>query len=318
MTEFREQFWPGQSAPDFLMPGTPGTRVTFYEQHCGRPTVLVFVTSAGDAPELADLQARAHVLVIVSAISDTPVPSDAICLVDDGRITNAFLGRPAVAKPVVLVLRATLAVEARLEAPGVAEIGRVLDTLLPEPEHLCSGIAPVLMVPNALPPGLCQRLISAHDADHHDSGMLREVDGKVELVPDPRTKKRRDHRLTDPELVEAVTEALRDRLLPAIARAFHYSVTQMENYKVVAYDSATGGYFRPHRDNSTPDARHRRFALSLNLNTGYAGGELVFPEFGACQYRPPAGGAVVFSGTHLHAARDVTAGRRYVLLTFLW
>jgi peroxiredoxin len=56
MTEFREQFWPGQSAPDFLMPGTPGTRVTFYEQHCGRPTVLVFVprrrrrTRAGRSP----------------------------------------------------------------------------------------------------------------------------------------------------------------------------------------------------------------------------------------------------------------------------
>jgi hypothetical protein len=318
MTEFHEQFWPGQVAPDFLMPGPPGTRVTFYEQHCGRPTVLVFAAKAGDAPELADLHGRAHVLLIVSAIPDRPVPFGATCLVDDGRMTHAFLGRAVVEKPVVLILRPTLAVEARLEAPGTAEIERVLGTLLPEPEHLCTGIAPVLMVPNAVPQGLCQRLIAAHDADHHDSGMLREVDGKVELVPDPRTKKRRDHRLTDPDLVEAVTEALRVRLLPSVARAFHYPVTQMENYKVVAYDSATGGYFRPHRDNSTPDARHRRFALSLNLNAGYAGGELVFPEFGACQYRPPAGGAVVFSGTHLHAARDVTAGRRYVLLTFLW
>ena len=318
MTEFHEPFWPGQIAPDFLMPGPPGTRVTFYERHCGCPTVLVFAAKAGDAPRLADLHERAHVLLIVSAISDTVMPSGTTCLVDDGRITQAFLGRPAVEKPVVLVLRPTLAVEARLEAPGAAEIERVVETLLPGPEHLCTGVAPVLMVPNALPQGLCQRLISAHDADHHDSGMLREIDGKVELVPDPRTKKRRDHRLTDPELVEAVTKALRDRLLPAIARAFHYSVTQMENYKVVAYDGATWGYFRPHRDNSTPDARHRRFALSLNLNAGYAGGELVFPEFGACRYRPPAGGAVVFSGTHLHAARDVTAGRRYVLLTFLW
>lgn len=81
---------------------------------------------------------------------------------------------------------------------------------------------------------------------------------------------------------------------------------------------ATGGYFRPHRDNSTPDARQRRFALSLNLNAAYAGGELESPEFGPCLYRPPPGAATVFPGTLLHAAPDVTRGRRYVLLSFLW
>jgi hypothetical protein len=75
------------------------------------------------------------------------------------------------------------------------------------------------------------------------------------------------------------------------------------------FDVATGGYSRPHRYNSTPDAR--RFALSLNLNAAYTVGELEFPEFVPCLYRPPAGAATVFPGTLLHAARDVTRGRRY-------
>ena len=49
----------------------------------------------------------------------------------------------------------------------------------------------------------------------------------------------------------------------------------------------------------------------------YEGGELEFPEFGNDLYLPPAGAAVVFSATLLHAARPVKSGRRYVLLTFV-
>jgi hypothetical protein len=37
-----------------------------------------------------------------------------------------------------------------------------------------------------------------------------------------------------------------------------------------------------------------------------------------CLYRPGAGGAVVFSGSHLHQALPVTRGKRYVLLSFLF
>ena len=62
----------------------------------------------------------------------------------------------------------------------------------------------------------------------------------------------------------------------------------------------------------------RQFAVSLNLNTGdYEGGELEFPEFGDALYLPAIGAAAVFSASLLHAARPVTKGRRYVLLTFL-
>jgi predicted 2-oxoglutarate/Fe(II)-dependent dioxygenase YbiX len=45
---------------------------------------------------------------------------------------------------------------------------------------------------------------------------------------------------------------------------------------------------------------------------------LRFPEYGAYLYRPGAGGAVVFSGSHLHEALPVTRGKRYVLLSFLF
>ena len=64
---------------------------------------------------------------------------------------------------------------------------------------------------------------------------------------------------------------------------------------------------------------HRRFAVSINLNAEeFEGGDLRFPEFGPRTYRPPTGGAVVFSCSLLHEATPVTQGRRYAFLPFLY
>jgi predicted 2-oxoglutarate/Fe(II)-dependent dioxygenase YbiX len=179
-------------------------------------------------------------------------------------------------------------------------------------------MAPVLIVPDVLEPALCACLIQAHAADHAPSGMLRLRDGQPVLEPDARVKQRFDHRLTEPALVAAVTTALARRVLPEIAAAFQYEVSQLEGFKVTAYDAAHGGWFRPHRDNMTPDARHRRFALTIALDDDFDGGGLRFPGFGPTLYRPRPGGAIVFSGALLHEVTDVTRGRRHVLLSFLW
>jgi predicted 2-oxoglutarate/Fe(II)-dependent dioxygenase YbiX len=87
---------------------------------------------------------------------------------------------------------------------------------------------------------------------------------------------------------------------------------------VACYDAAEGAHFRAHRDNTAKGTAHRRFAVSINLNDGYDGGELWFPEFGPRRYRPPAGGAVVFSFSLLHEATRVTRGVRYATLPFLY
>lgn len=76
-------------------------------------------------------------------------------------------------------------------------------------------------------------------------------------------------------------------------------------------------FFRPHRDNLIPELATRRFAATINLNDDYGGGGLRFPEYGPHHYRPPAGGAILFSSSLLHEAVPVVAGRRYALLTFL-
>jgi predicted 2-oxoglutarate/Fe(II)-dependent dioxygenase YbiX len=91
----------------------------------------------------------------------------------------------------------------------------------------------------------------------------------------------------------------------------------MEGVRIGCYDAAEQGYFRAHHDNTTPATEHRRFAITINLNTGdYQGGALRFPDYGPQLYVPPVGGAVVFSCSLLHEVLPVTAGRRFGLFTF--
>ena len=107
--------------------------------------------------------------------------------------------------------------------------------------------------------------------------------------------------------------------MPAILRAFQTRIVQIELPRVGCYDAETGGWFRRHRDNTTPFTAHRQFAVSLNLNPTeqYDGGEVRFPEFGRQLYRPEAGSALVFSCSLLHEAVPVERGRRFGLFTFL-
>jgi hypothetical protein len=57
---------------------------------------------------------------------------------------------------------------------------------------------------------------------------------------------------------------------------------------------------------------------SFNLNAGFDGGQIGFPEYGPRSFKPPVGGAVVFSCSLLHAVSPVTRGRRYAFLPFLY
>ncbi len=182
-------------------------------------------------------------------------------------------------------------------------------------------VAPVLYVPRVFEPEFCRRLIEAFEAgDHVASGTQRaRADGSGEEVIDPEVKLRRDYTVQDPALHAEIKRRIEARVLPEIAKAFFYHVTGLESFRVVRYDAETGGYFKTHRDNTNLSTAHRRFAMTLNLNTGeYEGGQLRFPEYGPDLYGPAAGDAVIFSCSLLHEAMPVTAGQRYVLLVFFY
>jgi peroxiredoxin len=180
--------------------------------------------------------------------------------------------------------------------------------------------APVLVVPDVLPPDMCRRLIDLYDSRGGDeSGFMREIDGVTRTVLDHSHKRRSDCTILDEQLIGVLKARLYHVLRPMIQRAFQFDPNRVERWIVARYDAGEGGYFRPHRDNTTKGTAHRKFAVTINLDTSsYEGGDLCFPEFGAQTYRAPTGGAVVFSCSLLHEARPVTSGKRYAFLPFLY
>jgi predicted 2-oxoglutarate/Fe(II)-dependent dioxygenase YbiX/peroxiredoxin len=188
----------------------------------------------------------------------------------------------------------------------------------PAPGATDAAFAPVLVVPRVFEPRLCEALIRYHEATGgEDSGTMREEGGMTVEHHDYRLKRRRDRNIDDQALGLACQRRIEQRLVPEVERAFQFRATRMERLLVACYD--THDHFRPHRDNTTRGTGHRRFAVSVVLNTGqFEGGGLRFPEFGERLYSPPAGGAVVFSCSVLHEATPVTSGRRYVFLPFLY
>lgn len=178
--------------------------------------------------------------------------------------------------------------------------------------------APVLILPGIFEPDFCGRLIAYFQASGaRASGTMESAGGQTVEVIDDTIKKRSDVLVADQTLRDNIDARLVRRLVPAIERAFQFQASRIERYLLACYAAETGGFFSPHRDNTTPVTAHRRFAVTINLNSDYEGGDLAFPEFGARPYRAPVGGAVVFSCSLMHEAQPVRRGRRFAFLPFL-
>ena len=179
--------------------------------------------------------------------------------------------------------------------------------------------APVLVIPDVFEPEFCRHLIGLYE-EHggQESGFMREVDGKTVATHDRSHKSRKDFTITDQGLMQQIQKRIVRRVNPEIEKVHFFKPTRMERYIVSCYAAEDGGHFRAHRDNTTKGTAHRRFAVSINLNADFDGGEVSFPEYGPRSYKAPPGGAVVFSCPLLHAVSAVTRGRRYAFLPFIY
>ncbi|MEJ0077314.1 MAG: 2OG-Fe(II) oxygenase [Alphaproteobacteria bacterium] len=179
--------------------------------------------------------------------------------------------------------------------------------------------APVLILPSVFERGLCGKLIELYEQHGgEESGFMREVGGKTVLRTDPSHKRRKDYMITDQQLIRQLQLRIRRRVVPEIRKVHQFNATRMERYIVSCYAAEDGGHFHPHRDNTTRGTAHRRFAVSINLNDDFEGGQISFPEYGPRSFKMPTGGAVVFSCSLMHGVSTVTRGRRYAFLPFLY
>jgi peroxiredoxin/predicted 2-oxoglutarate/Fe(II)-dependent dioxygenase YbiX len=257
-------------------------------------------------PVLSDHQRQvARGLAVEHNLSAAP-------LKDDGLLTVVF------ADP----NRRILQIDRNIREVGAAEAAlHFLRGLPRKPPRFLGGFAPVLYVPKVLEPSFCEELVASFEAGEPEEGRAYSQGGAAGeggYVVDPTIKVRRDFYVTDPNLTERLRWRVVRRVKPEILKAFTRDISGIEEFKVVCYDGSRGGHFRPHRDNVTKKNAHRRFAMTLNLNSGFKGGGLRFPEYGSDLYVPEAGDAVVFSCSLMHEATPVTDGKRYVLLSFMY
>ena len=314
---------PGERAPDFVAPleGTGPAR--FYGRAGGRPAVLVF--AAGVCPRVratldrAGEEASRHLVVPDEAEAD-PLPGVDLFR-DDGKLRAAFR-LPEGGSARAVVLDRNLRVLDGFVLDGESAAGRLAGLLRQASAVAASTTvtaqAPVLFVPRVLDPDHCEHLRQLWSGSHADTGVERSAGGRRREVLAAESKRRRDHVVEEAELQRLLTRTLGRRLLPEVRRVFAFAADRFEGFKIACYEASSSGFFAPHRDNLSPATAHRRFALSLNLNDDYDGGELRFPEYGEALYRPAAGEGLVFSCAMLHEVVPVTRGRRFALLTFLF
>lgn len=335
---------PGERLHDLLFTLPSGRVVSLYDNRWfGWPAVLHFAATPDAAAagcarlraladDFASLEARIYVVTggpdhdngaLAQRLgAPFPVLRDA-----EGALNQALTLSPDAASlqvPRTLVFDPILRLEAAFAEPDVArQCDRALAMLraraAARPSHIVTDQPPVLVMPRVLEPEQCRRLIRLWETSEKIEGRVNSEAAGGNTV-NLRTKVRSDVAVPDGSAESRdLLDALSRQLLPEVLKAFGFRVTRVETPRIGCYDAGEGGHFAAHRDNNTRQTEYRRFAMSLNLNTGeYEGGNLRFPEFGPQLYAPDVGGAVVFCCSLLHLAAPVAKGRRFGLFAFFY
>jgi predicted 2-oxoglutarate/Fe(II)-dependent dioxygenase YbiX len=319
----------GDRAPDMVLPSADGTPTRFYAYAGGRPALLVLADEAS-GPALTSLAEALGRLGEDELTVHVVGPPSLAALALPFRFLQDCEGRAAGAyrtagSPTAFLLDRNLRVRTSMPFADGAAVAGAARSLVhelawdPAEAREIALQAPLLVVPDVLSAERCAELIGVwHDEGHQETGVEVSGDGGRAEQLSAALKRRSDHVVTDPQRSRELAALIGRRVMPELARAFAYRATRFEGFKIVCYEAADRGFFSAHRDNLSPSTAHRRFALTLNLSDGYEGGQLRFPEYGPDLYRPPVGAALLFSCSLLHEVLDVTAGRRFVLLSFLF
>lgn len=333
--------WRGDPAPWFRLPSDVNPQFNFSSLG-GRTLLVVFLRSHSDADGqriLSELLAGLHrfvahstAMLVISADGadrEARVPEGVTgvrYLFDVNQDVAKLYGVTSADgfRPAGFVIDERMRIAAVVPQDGIEQYA---PTLFAHFDHAfrssearrTASNAPVLIIPNVFEPDICKRLIDGHtESGGVESGYMVERNGMTIQQHDFSHKRRSDWVIEEQKLIDSCRVRVRRRIAPEIFRAHQFVATHIERYLIACYEAEKGGHFAPHRDNTTKGTAHRRFAVSVNLNDDYEGGELVFPEFGQARYKPEAGGACVFSCSLLHQATKVTSGRRYVFVPFLY
>jgi len=293
-------------------------------------TLMVLVSDLDEPVRQELLQCLRHLkshaelelVVVVGQAADTlrAFDSQARLWCDADRRVSTLLGAATgrAQRPLVLLVGPNLRIERVFRDKPVVQLACAACSvfgLLRRSRQLrvVSAQAPVLLIPHVLSRVDCRKLVEYFQSHPREDGKV----GAAPSVYRPSNKIRTDCFVRD-TAEEFIDEHLARRVLPEIEKVYGLCVTHREGYKIGCYESSQNGFFSRHRDSLDPTLAYRRYAVLLNLNDDFSGGELCFPEYGNVAYKPPTGHAIVFACSLVHEAQRVTKGRRYILQGFLF
>jgi peroxiredoxin len=328
----------GDIAPNFVLPTADGHTLDLRGDSIGgKAIVLVFCPKFNGAVRdlvaafrgsLESFRAAHAELLLVTTRPETTSAQNLpfkMLFDRDGTAFRTF-GANRHDLPTTIVLRPNYHVVGIFDSVSTSQMQHALSVV----ERIAAARAaklmdihpPVLMIPEVLSGEDCKRLVNVVETRGQTfvdpgPGIDYFGDDYKMRIPEHMREDRVDHWIFDKDTSGFLQHRLQ-RVWPEIRKAFQYQITKQEALRIGCYQGCRGGYLHGHRDD-VPPTTYRRFAMSINLNTEeFEGGELRFPEFGDQRYRPETGTAIVFSSSLLHEAMHVTAGRRLVLLAFLF
>lgn len=337
---------PGDRLPDFALPGLDGKLRKFVWSFNGPPVLLLIVDDLGSLDEgqfktlAAACRAASVALVVLAGNAVAPAAAlwpklrdqadEAPLLLCDpeGKFLPALLSQSGIGLGTAIRLRMRVIVLDPNQRIAATVDTRALPTAAEQIEAIAAGVradggadvvlrtamAPALVLPRVLEPDVCAQLIRLWGkGDHKDSGVSSRY-GNVNVS---HLKQTEDYTIVEPMILKSVSDRLAYRIGPELAKVFAYDREfTFDSLVVLSYSAEGRHFFGAHRDNGAPTTADRSFAVSLNLNDDFEGGELAFPEYAGVRVCPPLGAAAVFSCSLLHVALPVTRGRRFVLTTF--
>ena len=336
----------GCRAPDFIVKRADGSPFHFYRELAGQPALLLFWSGAQNPMAVAGLEALASrwdelaefgLEGIAIAADDTPPFEEEERLPfaffrDSGDQVGEIYRRASGLVPhsgeFALDSISAFCLDANQRIMGIVShpAGEVADEIIAlyrelhgqhEAARALSGPAPILYLPRLIDAELCDELIRYWDEGRASAGGTEAAGQQGDLGRYYQRKDQRiDRPIEDTQLQADLELAIGRRIAPELEKAFRFANFHFERFLVTRYDASQTDETWPHRDNLAPDTQSRRFAVTVNLNDDYAGGELVFPEYGPHKHRTHKGGAIISSCSLIQEVLPVTEGKRYCLLNF--
>ncbi len=336
---------PGDRVPDFALPGLDGKLRKFIWSFTGNPVALLAVDDLGnlDADQFGNLIAACEtssvtpLVVAGNTVAAAAAPwaklggsiETPLLLCDaDKKFLPALLSQGGMGfgpggslRMRVILLDPNQRIATTFDSRALPAAAEAMDATAASvradggaDQVVLTPMAPVLVLPRVFEPEFCTQVIRLWErGDHQDSGVSSRY-GNVNVSHLKRTE---DYVVAEPMMQKAISDRLAYRIGPELTKVFAFDRQfTFDSHVVLSYSLEGKHFFGAHRDNGAPTTADRAFAVSLNLNDDFDGGELVFPEYAGLKVSPPTGAAAVFSCSLLHRALPVTRGRRFVLTTF--